>query len=325
MVDELSDTTRGVANGSAVPGDPVVLFVADDQVAMPLAVAIASVIANLAPGHRAQIFVVDAGVSAANQEKVMRSSEGGWGRVEWLRPNDEQRALLQSLPGGFLGTAPYYKLLIPELLGPQYSRVIYLDCDVIVERDLTDLWRADPGAHHVLAAQDLINPYVSSPLGLRNWQALGRKQDDGLFNSGVLVLNAAQWRQDDVTKRLVQYLQDHDRDIQLCDQDAMNGVFVNSWGPLDRRWNVLPYIHLARKYSALRKTEHEALLQQAYILHFCGPDKPWSARCSHPWKHRFFHYLDMTAWSGWRPRWWAPDTGVLTYYARRVLAKVRTS
>lgn len=319
----MSDTPNCAAHGSAAPEEPVVVFVADDRMAMALAAAIASVIANLSPGNRAQIFVVDGGVSATNREKVMRSSEGDWGRVEWLWPSDEHRALLQSLPGGFLGTAPYYKLIIAELLDHQYSRAIYLDCDVIVERDLIDLWRADLRGNHVLAAQDLINPLVSSPLGLKNWETLGRKRDDGLFNSGVLVLNTARWRQEDVAKRLLQYLREHDRDIQLCDQDAMNGVFVNSWGKLDRRWNVLPYMHLARNYSALRKAEHEALLQEAYILHFCGPSKPWSFGCSHPRKDRFFHYLDMTAWAGWRPRWWPPDTGVLRYYARRLLARVR--
>jgi hypothetical protein len=33
-------------------------------------------------------------------------------------------------------------MLIPDLLGPGFLRVIYLDCDVIVEGDITDLWVA---------------------------------------------------------------------------------------------------------------------------------------------------------------------------------------
>ncbi len=309
-----------IINVSAPPGDPVVVFVADDRVAMPLAAAICSVIANLGPANRARIFIVDGGVSPANRDKIMLSSHGDRASVQWLQPTEAHRTLLQSLPRGYLGRAPYYKLLIPELLDQRYPRAIYLDCDVIVERDLIDLWRAETGTHHILAVQDLINPYVSSPLGLRNWQELGRKKDDGLFNSGVLVLNIARWRQDNVTQSLVRYLQTHYRDVQLCDQDAMNGVLGDSWGRLDSHWNVLPHMRLARKYSSLRKADHEELLQQAYILHFCGPNKPWTGRSSHPRTDRFFHYLDMTAWSGWRPRWWVPDSGILTYYARRALA-----
>ena len=63
---------------------------------------------------------------------------------------------------------------------------------MIVEADITDLWIADLGENYVLAVQDLINPFVSSPFGLRNWRRLGRKADDELFNTGVFVLNAYQ-------------------------------------------------------------------------------------------------------------------------------------
>jgi lipopolysaccharide biosynthesis glycosyltransferase len=308
------------ANASCPPDDPVVVFVADDRFAMPLAAAMSSVIANLGSGRSARIFIIDGGISQANREKVMRSDDRKRVRVQWLPPTDSHRDLLRSFPCGYLGRIPYYKLLIPDLLGPEYSRAIYLDCDVIVERDIADLWNVDPGENLVMAAQDLINPFVSSPFGLRNWRELGRKANDGLFNSGVLVLNAAKWRQENVIQRLARYLRDHYRDVQLCDQDAMNAVLGDRRGKLDSLWNVLPYMSIARKYTSQSRTDHENLLANAYILHFCGPIKPWSTMSDHPRRDRFFHYLDMTAWSGWRPRWWSPNSDVLAYYVRRVLA-----
>jgi lipopolysaccharide biosynthesis glycosyltransferase len=139
----------------------------------------------------------------------------------------------------------------------------------------------------------------------------------------VLVLNAAKWRKENVTARLTQYLRDHRRYVKLCDQDAMNAVFQGMWGRLDFRWNTLSYMNLARNYCLLSKKSHEDLLSHAYILHFCGPNKPWSPRCRHPQRERFFRYLDMTAWSGWRPKWWSVDREVFVYYQRRVLTVLR--
>ena len=310
-------------SGAVSPDIPVVIFVADDHYAMPLAAAIASVVANLGKGRKADLFVVDGGISRANKEKIMQSEDRDRGRIQWLQPSESHCELLRSLPCGYVGRTTYFKMLIPELLGPEYPRIIYLDCDVIVERDITDLWAADLGENYVLAVQDLINPFVSSPLGLRNWQELGRKANDALFNTGLLVLNAAKWHKENVTLKLLHYLRDHYQYVQLCDQDAMNAVFRDGWGRLDSRWNVLPYMNIARNYSSLSRKSHEDLLTRAYLLHFCGPKKPWNPRCRHPQRDRFFHYLDMTAWSGWRPKWWAVDRDVFVYYLRRVLSLLR--
>ena len=99
-------------------------------------------------------------------------------------------------------------MFIPELLA-DYPRIIYLDSDVIVEADISDLWMSDFESNYVLAVQDLINPFVSSPLGLRNWRELGMNADSKYFNAGVLVLNADRWRKENVADRLVQYLRDN--------------------------------------------------------------------------------------------------------------------
>jgi lipopolysaccharide biosynthesis glycosyltransferase len=311
------------AGSGAGPDVPVVVFVADDHFAMPLAAAITSVAANLGKGHKAHVFIVDGGISRTNKEKIMESENREQVKIQWLQPSESQCDLLRSLPCGYVGRTAYFKMLVPELLGPEYPRIIYLDCDVIVEADINALWDADLGENYALAVHDLINPFVSSPLGLRNWRELARKADDELFNTGVLVLNAAKWRKENVTLKLVQYLKDHYQYVQLCDQDAMNAVFRDKWGRLDSRWNVLPYMNIARNYCLLSKNSHKELLRDAYLLHFCGPKKPWNARCGHSQRGRFFHYLDMTAWSGWRPKWWAIDSDVFVYYMRRALSSAR--
>ncbi len=302
---------------------PVVTFVADDYYAMPLAAAVSSVIANLGKEQKINIFIVDAGISRIKKEKITQLEDQKQVRIEWLKPSQSHRDILKLLPCGYVGRTCYYKILVPELLGSEYQRVIYLDCDVIVEADITELWNTELGNNYVLAVQDLINPCVSSPFGLRNWRELERNVDDELFNAGVLVLNVAKWLKENITQKLVGYLREHHRHIQLCDQDAMNAVFRNNWGRLNPSWNVLPYMNIASNYSLLSKKSHEDLIMHAHLLHFCGPSKPWKARYMYQRGERFFHYLDMTEWSGWRPTSWAIDKDFLVHYIRRVQVVLR--
>lgn len=242
--------------------------------------------------------------------------------ARWLCPARSQLDVIRSLPVGYVGSSAYYKLFLPDWLQDR-PRFIYLDCDVIVEGEIGELWAAQLGENYVLAAQDLLNPFVSSPFGLRNWRELGRRSDDVLFNTGVLVVNADKWRRERATSTLLGYLGRHRDDIRLCDQDAMNAVFWGQWGRLDRRWNVLQYLHLARRYALLARREHEALLAQARAIHYCGPRKPWHGPATSRTGAHFFHYLDQTAWAGWRPRWWARSGHTLAHYAKRAALVTR--
>ena len=44
--------------------------------------------------------------------------------------------------GDYISLATYYRLLIPELI-PNEDRILYLDCDIIVRKSLSDLYNRD--------------------------------------------------------------------------------------------------------------------------------------------------------------------------------------
>ena len=112
------EETAGSGTGS--PDVPVVIFVADDHYAMPVAAAVSSVAANLDRERKAQVFIVDGGISLTNKAKVMRSENREPVRIQWLQPSESQSDLLKSLPCGYVGRTAYLKMLVPELLGPEY-------------------------------------------------------------------------------------------------------------------------------------------------------------------------------------------------------------
>ena len=59
--------------GPITPSDPVIVCAADGAYALPLAVMVRSLIANLADGRRLTLFVIDDGLSAKRRQRLLRS------------------------------------------------------------------------------------------------------------------------------------------------------------------------------------------------------------------------------------------------------------
>ncbi len=239
---------------------------------------------NLGPTSGVDVWVLDGGVSWLNKRKVVRSLRTGRLRLRWVRVN---RNLLKGCPlSGHITLAAYFRLLIPDLLPETVAKVVYLDLDLMVLRDIGELYALEPGKAPVLAIREDDNAIMSTYL--RCCREIGIPGDAPYFNSGVLLLNLAVWRAENFSRRLIEFLNLHRDKVAWHDQDAMNALFVGRWVELPLTWNT-PDV-------AWNKSD----VSGASILHFKGPIKPWDSGATHG--SMFFKYLDETAWKGWRPR-----------------------
>ena len=87
-----------------------------------------------------------------------------------------------------------YRMFIPEVLD-SLSKVIYLDCDIIVNLDLQELWAIDMGGKSIAGAFDEVHEqaklYLARKLQLR---FSGIKPAD-YINSGVVVMDLQRIRE----------------------------------------------------------------------------------------------------------------------------------
>ncbi|AKG20952.1 glycosyltransferase family 8 protein [Calothrix sp. 336/3] len=278
-----------------------VIFAADDKYAMPLAVTACSIFANLDSNTKLRIFIIDGGITEVNKQKIANSLDPQRCDIRWL-------SLPKKLPqgmkiSGHISTAAYYRLLIPELLPDNYEKIIYLDCDLLLNRDIKQLWDIDIADNYILAVQEIRFPCINS--GLVNYKQLNIPGDWKYFNSGVLVINLKKWRSENITQKAIQYLEQHQEDIRFHDQDALNAILAGNWGELDPRWNQTPFIYEYKSWRESPFTEEsfKNILNEPWIIHFASSFKPWNFY-QHIHKRLFYRYLDMTAWKGWRYTFW---------------------
>jgi lipopolysaccharide biosynthesis glycosyltransferase len=246
--------------------------------------------------------VIDGGMAPstlAHLRKTVRRL--GNARLEIFQPDRDANDDLHA--DRDLTRSCYLRLLIGEALPSDVEKVIYLDCDMVVESDLAQLWRQNFGGAIVLAVRDF--GYPTLRLGIpETVDILGIDGDAPYFNSGLMVVDLKRWRDEQIAQRVLEYTRMFSRTIRLGDQDGLNAVLWNDWKPLDLAWNVQVGALQYLLKSERSKIPHEMLIRgdellaHPRILHFVSGHKPWHGGRYKPVRGRFIRYLHRSRWFG---------------------------
>jgi lipopolysaccharide biosynthesis glycosyltransferase len=294
-----------------------VVAAADDAYAMPLAVTIRSAIERLAPGRRMDVNILNGGLTAHTQERLHRSWAAPHVAVKFLEPPIEQIADLKI--ENHLNLVTYLRLFMPQLLPREQKKVIFLDADMLVQKDLGRLWDVELGDAPIAAVNDYFTPYLNTretigrpsncdrvaekALPVANYRELGLKGSAGYFNAGVMLVNLVQWREMNVLRRAVELVKTHWEHVRYCDQYALNILFSEKWLPLDPRWNQNSNLWAwnGAEDGGFDPQLFRTLRRDPWIIHFTWTRKPWHWDSTHPATRAFFRVVDRTDWRGWRP------------------------
>jgi lipopolysaccharide biosynthesis glycosyltransferase len=283
-----------------VPDPIVIVCAADARYALPLAVTLRSVVDNLSPERRLDIYVIDDGIDPKNKQRLSDSLRFR-ADLHWIRP---VRKGFSGLPiWGGMPMTTYDKLVIARLLPPAVRKAIWLDGDVLVLGDIAELWDGDISDCHVLAVQDAIVPLVSSRFGVAGFRELGIPPEAKYFNAGVMVINAIRWREEDIAGRAISYLKRYRDRVFFLDQEGLNAVLAGKWCEVNSRWNwnvMIDRIARAKLYPGGSPFTDPGPAGPR-ILHFAGNLKPWKYQGG-LYHTLYFRFLDRTSWAGWRPR-----------------------
>lgn len=130
----------------------------------------------------------------------------------------------------------YFRLFIAELF-PQLDRALYLDADIVLQRDVADLYDTDLHGAAVAAATDSFVATV--PLLRRYARRVADVAPEAYVNSGVLLMDLAQWRQLHAATRFVELMNRYHVRSVCSDQDYLNAMFAGRILVLDPRWDVM--------------------------------------------------------------------------------------
>ena len=215
--------------------EPVVIALASNERYFPgLYCAVASALSHLHPTREVDLKVLDGGISPASTEALSgligRVSKSA--RLEFVTvdPSVFGRATLG--PGESHMT--YCRILLPHLL--DVPRLIYLDCDVLVFRDLAQLFDLELAPGKVVAAardSETLSLADDSPTIA---DASNLPREGAYFNCGVMLMNVDELRTQKLFERAVEFL-NKKSSYRFWDQSAINFLLYGQIGELPEYWN----------------------------------------------------------------------------------------
>lgn len=245
-----------------------------DKYAKPLAVMLTSLILNKKSENPVKIYVIDGGISPINKLKLLVSLQKYKIPIHFLTIDSSKFHGFRVT--GYFSKENYFRILIPQLLGDDVKKAIYLDSDIIIKADITELWEINIDSYFLAAVED--------PAALDRCAPLSIPPQYKYFNSGVLVFNLTNWRENNVVERIMEYTRNNPFKVLYMDQDALNAILYDKWLKLDPRWNYqTSYMINPLLYNI-----------KPGIIHYTTFNKPWTT--GHPLEQEYFHYLSMTNW-----------------------------
>ncbi|NMA74619.1 MAG: glycosyltransferase family 8 protein [Bacteroidales bacterium] len=188
------------------------------------------------------------------------------------------------------------RLFLTEILPQSISKILYLDSDLIVRKNIRSLWNTDITDYAIGCVEDMFSSKQSY------YERLQYDPKYSYFNSGVLLINLDYWRNNEVLQELMTYFHQQKDKLIFIDQDLLNGVFYSRKKNLSLMWNVQDgFLRVKRHVRSATSRELDEIISDPAIIHYTGEKKPWHYKCENPYKVEYFYYLDKTQWKGERP------------------------
>lgn len=242
------------------------------------------------------VFVIHAGLSEDNKKRLKDTVKAFKQQIEFIKieksllPDFKFSKLQQQLP-----ISCYYRLFMTSLLPKDIHKVLYLDGDMIVRKSVKKLFEEQLGEKGLAVVPDYIWGYNKISV---TYNALKYSPALGYFNAGVLLINLKYWQDEEVEKKFVEFVENHNRIIIHHDQDVLNKIFCNNKKSLPLTYNFQHNFLAKPEYRLISWEYDEEIARTAtdpVIIHYTGL-KPWFKDCDHPYKEEFLKYKNKSLW-----------------------------
>lgn len=245
----------------------------DENYSKYAGVVVASILASADKSDELTFYILDGGISDLRKKEIQSLKSIKDCTINFVPINvklfDDYKDLKTH---EYLSIAAYYRLKVASLL-PEVSRIIYFDCDVVVNSSLKEIFETDLSVYPVAGVLDI------------NKRML--KKNPSYVNSGMLVMNLDLIREQNVEDSFLFWAKKHFDTIKMGDQEIINEVLKGRIKILPDEWNV----------QSSNFTNRSSYTKTPKIIHYVKYSKPWVFGTYSYHKKYWFKYLQLTPWA----------------------------
>lgn len=277
-----------------------VVYISDDNFASKLGISLLSMFEhNL--NLQIVVHILDMGIDALNKKRLQRLCANYSAKCIWYEAVDikiQLEKMKLHMPVENNSIATLGRLFLPEILPSDIDKVLYLDCDTIIEGSLKDLAKLK----------------LDCALGVVkdvNYSFFKKRPElngiNDYFNAGVILINMEQYRLTMGMQNLKEYIK---KDYLFADQDILNIIFKNNKKILSPVYNSVNRVRMVSPSCLLRwmgEDERELYsikkLMEAHtspiIIHYTSSvlGRPWEVNCIDPKVSTWRNVYSRSPWS----------------------------
>lgn len=278
-----------------------IVYASDDKFAEIMGVSIVSLLYNSKDMDEIVIYILDSGIREVNKEKI-ESIFRYYDRALpiWIPAKDISKELSMEVAADRGSLSQYARLFISSDLPENLSRVLYLDCDIVINQSIYELWNLDIHGKTIGALMDAFSKYYRDNINLR--------RNDIMFNSGVMLIDMKKWKAQKVEERLLKFIAEKHGKIQQGDQGALNYVLSSDTYCFEPKFNavtifydftykeMLIYRKPPKYYSEVQVKES---VESPVIIHYTTSflsKRPWMVGCNHRYVGKWLQFKLMSPW-----------------------------
>ncbi len=265
------------------PDEIPVFFSTDDNYIPYLDVTLSSLIANASKEHTYKLIILHTGLKQDNIDMIMQNQRPGF-EIIFADISNEVEGIKNKFKNVYhFSVVTYYRLFIASLF-PQYRKILYLDCDLVVLGDISELYNTELGDNIIGAVPD---QYVPNTEEFRSYARYALGVDPSTYiNAGVLVIDLDQYRKNKIEEKFVDLITSYDFDLLDPDQAYINYLSYGKIHLLPNGWNKAPaaipcqgkknIVH----YALYKKPwQYDDVLDGEYFWHYAKSSPFYSLIC----------------------------------------------
>lgn len=275
-----------------------IIYASDDNYAWLMGVSMVSLFENNRDVDDIHVYLFGDGITQENERKLMDIADSYQRHLDVIDVN--KLSLPENLYSGRYPKSAFSRLFAYRLLPNTIRRVLYLDCDIIVDGSLMDLYNHPMDNKIILAVKDCVSKAYKEKIGINS--------DDVYINTGVMVMDLERMRGFPMEEKIGEFVAKYASAMNYADQEIINGIFQGEFGILPPEWNVMTQFnqYSYRQLGWIRHPHHyysekeiEYAKRHARIFHFttCMLNiRPWYSNSQLNNAHVFNRYKRLSPW-----------------------------
>lgn len=196
------------------------------------------------------------------KEYVQKSCHG------MLIPCKFDSSNLQGMPTtngkkAYFGLEAYSRLLCQFILPDEVEKILYLDVDMLINKDLSELYNLEFEGSYYIACSD-----IEANIDNSNKERLDLPMDYNYVNSGMLLINVKKLRKNHSAKYIYEFIRDVSNKLVYPDQDVLNLLYLKNIKVVSNRYNCV-----IKSLKCLKEN-----ISDIVIYHYAGQEKTWKIK-----------------------------------------------